>query len=1034
MTLKVSLVIDGNASGAKAAAVEAKTAVMALGSEGSAALHTLKASAEANVVSLARVRDELARSTTVQPAAFNASAINSNLRVTDDFGAAARKTDVDAYGVALDQVRAKYDPLFAAGMRYKEALTEINAAARVGAIDERVRAEAIQRTKDSFTQQVTIIRTGAAASGSAVKNLGDGIVGSSRAARAEMINLSRQAQDVGVSLASGQSPFMVLVQQGSQIFDVFSSSERSVGDFFKQAVSGAARFLTPTVLVTGAILGIGTAIVTAASQYGAAQRQIEVALTGIGRASGVMRSDINAIASDSASTFGLSVSEARNFATALAATGKIGKDNIAPIVALGHDVAIAYGEDAAGAAKLLANAFADPVKGATDLNARLGFLDAATLRQITNLQAQNRLYEAQALLQPKVKAGLEGIGQTLSSSAGFWTAIGNAISNTWDALGRGASRLTGIGFTQGLDEQIDTTKAKVVELQKIVDDTNNGPAPTGIRAAGFAGTLQELERQKAKLEELQSEWQRYRSAVEGAQQRRDSFAQSAAVEKALPEISQLRDLNNNYLNLSLTLAEVNRTGGESSPMLVAMGKSYAQLAQAIAEAKGQVDAFKSSNDRAIAGLELQIGAVGKRSPGALGDLARQQSLLSQGSASPDAQRQAELTGTLARRQAEQQIADARAQSLLTARQATDAAGLELSILGRGSIEQERQRSILQAKQQLEQQSLQTNGSREAYDRGHLKSLEDEINKQAALKQQLAEQQTIRDLSFERAQIGRTSDEQQVASRLRGIYGDDYAKQLDGSIAGQMRLNQQLQSTHDIGLGVYKGILSDLQQGKTAGETFGNALVNSLQKVSDKLAEMAFNNLWSAAFGGNSAGGLLGGLFGGGSAPLSLDAGGSAGAISTGSAGGTGGVLGGLFGDGGYTGDVGTRAVAGVVHGQEFVINAGQTAKHRALLEDINAGAFPGYMGGGYVGPAQLGSRAPGAVSEQPITLTSEIRLYVDNKSGAPVKATAQKGPPGFDMAVLLEGISNGIAQDLSDGKGPITTTLTREYGMRRSFG
>ena len=40
-------------------------------------------------------------------------------------------------------------------------------------------------------------------------------------ARHELINLGRQAQDVGVSLVSGQSPFMVLVQQGSQIADVF---------------------------------------------------------------------------------------------------------------------------------------------------------------------------------------------------------------------------------------------------------------------------------------------------------------------------------------------------------------------------------------------------------------------------------------------------------------------------------------------------------------------------------------------------------------------------------------------------------------------------------------------------------------------------------------------------------------------------------------------------------------------------------------------------------------------------------------------
>lgn len=53
-----------------------------------------------------------------------------------------------------------------------------------------------------------------------------------------------------------------------------------------------------------------------------------------------------------------------------------------------------------------------------------------------------------------------------------------------------------------------------------------------------------------------------------------------------------------------------------------------------------------------------------------------------------------------------------------------------------------------------------------------------------------------------------------------------------------------------------------------------------------------------------------------------------------------GSLGGMFGgfkDGGYTGPVGTNQIAGVVHGQEFVMNAQATRKHRATLEALNAG-------------------------------------------------------------------------------------------------
>jgi TP901 family phage tail tape measure protein len=44
-----------------------------------------------------------------------------------------------------------------------------------------------------------------------------------------------------------------------------------------------------------------------------------------------------------------------------------------------------------------------------------------------------------------------------------------------------------------------------------------------------------------------------------------------------------------------------------------------------------------------------------------------------------------------------------------------------------------------------------------------------------------------------------------------------------------------------------------------------------------------------------------------------------------------------FQSGGFTGNVGVSDVAGVVHGQEFVVNAGGTAKNRGMLEAMNRG-------------------------------------------------------------------------------------------------
>lgn len=47
-----------------------------------------------------------------------------------------------------------------------------------------------------------------------------------------------------------------------------------------------------------------------------------------------------------------------------------------------------------------------------------------------------------------------------------------------------------------------------------------------------------------------------------------------------------------------------------------------------------------------------------------------------------------------------------------------------------------------------------------------------------------------------------------------------------------------------------------------------------------------------------------------------------------------------FEEGGYTGNVGRKTVAGVVHGQEFVMNAEATKRNRPMLEAMNNGATP----------------------------------------------------------------------------------------------
>lgn len=81
--------------------------------------------------------------------------------------------------------------------------------------------------------------------------------------RHEWINLSRQAQDVAVSITGGQKPMTVLLQQGSQIADVFASSRGGAGAALREfgviAVRAIASPIGIAATLAAGLLGVKAA-------------------------------------------------------------------------------------------------------------------------------------------------------------------------------------------------------------------------------------------------------------------------------------------------------------------------------------------------------------------------------------------------------------------------------------------------------------------------------------------------------------------------------------------------------------------------------------------------------------------------------------------------------------------------------------------------------------------------------------------------------------------------------------------------------
>lgn len=101
-----------------------------------------------------------------------------------------------------------------------------------------------------------------------------------------------------------------------------------------------------------------------------------------------------------------------------------------------------------------------------------------------------------------------------------------------------------------------------------------------------------------------------------------------------------------------------------------------------------------------------------------------------------------------------------------------------------------------------------------------------------------------DLGFAGSQIGRSDQEQQVATQLRQLYGDDYQSHLNDSIAGQIRLNDSFLQTKSVSESALSGFLQDLRDGKSTLVGMQDVLV----KFENKLFDIASNQVISGLFG------------------------------------------------------------------------------------------------------------------------------------------------------------------------------------------
>jgi hypothetical protein len=513
----------------------------------------------------------------------------------------ARGADVAALGVSLDNLRAKYAPLYSAQREYLATLRDLNSLEARTALTERERAAAITRTKEAFAGQVTAIRASGSETGLAAH---------------QMTNLGYQVNDIVTGLASGQSPFMIIAQQGGQVQQILSSGEGGVTGSLKSIGVSLLGIVTPGRLAFTAVAASVGLATTALISYQGRMQEVQRQLTGMGRASGATVGGIDAIAQQNSSPGGLSTNEARELASVLAATGKVGVDSIGPIVALGHDFAKTFGIDAKEANELLAKSFADPAKGATELNERLGFLDANTKLLIETLVVQGNRTEAVRVLTDKIRGSIANAADVTS----FWSraanAAGNSLSDFFDRVGRGADRMFDGG--SGLDEKIRNLTVQLLDLQKAQLEASRAPALAFLGGFDAAEAAKQIADITAKLED----YRKQKLAIDTAaspetRDKQRGLEIDAIARAALPAIENTRKLRDETAALGEAF---NNLSIGKYVTLIGTDLVLAYQRKQAAE-KASIGADPVRNE--IADAEAQIQALDRRSIAARAQFARE---------------------------------------------------------------------------------------------------------------------------------------------------------------------------------------------------------------------------------------------------------------------------------------------------------------------------------------------------------------------------------------------------------------------------
>jgi phage-related minor tail protein len=391
-----------------------------------------------------------------------------------------------------------------------------------------------------------------------------GAIGMSAAqTTAALRQVPAQFTDIVTSLASGQRPLQVFLQQGGQLKDVFGGAGAAV-----RALTGyVAGLITPL-----SVLAAGVAAVGAGWLLGAREgEEYRRALILTGNAAGVTADQLGSMARAISGGSSITQGKAAEVLTLIAKSGDVAADSLQRYTQAAIELERAGGPAAEETAKAFSDLAKDPLAASLKLTESTRYLSAATAEQIKQLQAQGRATDAAKLAQDTYAQAIEQRTPEMASTLGL---VERAWLGIKDATKAAADAALNIGRGGGLAQQLADAEASIDIARRLKENAGGSLLGRFGQSLEDRGTAQrDLLREQIRLTER---------------------AATAAGERAKQEqagLAWLKDSDKYLSSQAKFAAEIVRI----RQLGLAAGKSEAEIAERIRQTVQQTYGAKSDS-------------------------------------------------------------------------------------------------------------------------------------------------------------------------------------------------------------------------------------------------------------------------------------------------------------------------------------------------------------------------------------------------------------------------------------------------------